>query len=217
LKVVEAKNYKNQKIKAVFFDLDGVLIDAKEWHHESLNIALSKYFCKIEDSERHIFEALPTLSKLKMLQSQGRIKPEWIDDIVNIKNEKTFSIAEKNIHPSSSILNVFSFLNSKQIKTAICSNSISRFIHLAAFKLKILDYVDLIVSNQHVFCPKPNPEMYIKACNWFSLQPEECFVVEDSPKGIQAATEAGCNILIVSESSDVCLDNLNIAIGGKID
>ena len=56
------------QIKAVIFDMDGVLIDAKEWHYEALNRALGNYgYCVSRSEHISIYDGLPTRSKLQLL------------------------------------------------------------------------------------------------------------------------------------------------------
>ena len=62
-------------IKAILFDMDGVLIEAKEWHYEALNRALSLFGCPISRYDHlQTFDGLPTLKKLELLSLDGNKK-----------------------------------------------------------------------------------------------------------------------------------------------
>ena len=65
-----------------------------------------------------------------------------------------------------------------------------------------------MISNENVKNPKPNPEMFIKAINHFSLLPEECLVIEDNENGFKAAKESGEHLMKVSNPNDVRLDKI---------
>ena len=69
-------------------------------------------------------------------------------------------------------------------------------------------YLDLTISNQDVSQGKPDPEMYVKAINHFSLEPEECLVVEDNEKGIRAAVGAKAHVLEVKDVTQTNIQNI---------
>ena len=70
-------------IKAILYDLDGVLVDATEWHYESLNDALKDVAGFIIKRDEHIstFNGIPTMKKLEILHDQGRLKKSLFDKI----------------------------------------------------------------------------------------------------------------------------------------
>ena len=77
-------------IKAVIFDMDGVLIDAKEWHYESLNSALSLFGYEISRHDHLVtYDGLPTKKKLEMLSLENGL-PTSLHAFVNqLKQQKT--------------------------------------------------------------------------------------------------------------------------------
>jgi dTDP-glucose pyrophosphorylase len=89
---------------------------------------------------------------------------------------------------------------------ACCSNSIRNTIRLALIKLDILDCFDLILSNEDVTKSKPHPEMYQKAAQHFGVAPQDCLVFEDSVVGKKAATDAGCVVIPITNSSDITIE-----------
>ena len=85
-------------IKAILYDLDGVLVDATEWHYESLNAALKEICGFVIKREEHIstFNGIPTMKKLEILNNQGRLDRKLFDKIWEKKQEKTFEVIEKS-------------------------------------------------------------------------------------------------------------------------
>ena len=71
-----------------------------------------------------------------------------------------------------------------------------------------LQYMDFVISNEDVSSPKPSPEGYNIAIEKLTLQPKECMIVEDAPKGIEAAKQTGANVYEVSGYNEVTLDNI---------
>ena len=76
-------------------------------------------------------------------------------------------------------------------------------------KLGIIEFIDLIISNEDVNNSKPHPEMYWNAMSSFKVLPEETLVIEDSPYGLLAAARAKTNILRVKNPNEVTLENIN--------
>ena len=88
------------KIKAVLFDMDGVLIDAKDWHYEALNEALSLFGLEISRYDHlHTFDGLPTKKKLEMLGEQSYL-PEKLHPFINqVKQQFTMEKIHAKCRP----------------------------------------------------------------------------------------------------------------------
>ena len=196
-------------IKAVLFDMDGVLIDAKEWHYESLNRALELFGMPISRFE-HLttFDGLPTRKKLEML-SLDRDLPNQLHEFLNeMKQHFTMEIVHTRCKPKFIHEYTLSSLKSMGYKLAVCSNSVRASVETMMFKAELSKYLDLMVSNEDVTKGKPDPEMYIKAMKHFNLEPNECLIVEDNENGIKAAQASGGHLLAVRDVSETNLANI---------
>lgn len=193
------------KYKCVIFDLDGVLVDACDWHRIALNEAL-KQVCNYEiPLEEHlsIFNGIPTKKKLEILNNKKIILKEDNDLIENLKQEKTIDIINKHAFKRQEKIEILSFLKNSNILAACYTNSIRQTAELMLQKTGIKHMFDLIVTNQDVKKPKPDPEGYFYCFNYFHLNPEECIIIEDSPKGIAAAKASGAKVIEVKGVEDV--------------
>lgn len=198
-----------KKIKAILFDMDGVLIDAKDWHYEALNKALGLFGLPISRYD-HLtsFDGLPTKVKLKMV-SKRFFLPESLHSFINqLKQNYTVELIHERCHPLFHHEYALSKLHQEGYKIAVCSNSIRKTIELMMEKAALTPYLDLIVSNEDVVKAKPDPEMYQFAIKSFGLRPEECIVVEDNPNGIQAGKASGAFVMEVSTVYDVTYENI---------
>ena len=204
---------KNQEIKAVLFDMDGVLIDAKEWHYEALNKTLELFGHKIRRSDHlETFDGLPTRTKLRMLTKE-RDLPEELHDFINeIKQQYTLDYAWNLCKPQFHHELALSELKSAGLKIACCSNSVRSSMEMMLSKAALLPWIDLVVSNEDVDRPKPHPDMYTKAHKHFGLRADECLVVEDNQHGIEAAQAAGCHLMVVADVNEVTLENIQSRI-----
>lgn len=204
-------------VKAILFDMDGVLIDAKDWHYEALNKALGLFGIEISRYDHlHTFDGLPTKVKLKMLSEQYYL-PEQLHGFVNqMKQQYTAQMIHEKCHPMFHHEYALSKLHKEGYRIAVCSNSIRSSIELMMEKSMLIDYLDLIVSNEDVKKAKPDPEMYQTAISKFGFKPEECIVVEDNPNGIAAGKASGASVLEVVTVYDVNYENIKRLID-KVD
>ncbi|HEG4692269.1 TPA: HAD family phosphatase [Campylobacter jejuni] len=197
------------KIKAIIFDMDGVLIEAKDWHYEALNRALKLFGMEITRYE-HLttFDGLPTKDKLKML-SLDRGLPKSLHSFINeLKQQYTMEIVYSLCKPRFHHEYALSKLKFEGYKMAVCSNSIRNSIEVMMKKSALENYLDFYISNEDVKKGKPDPEMYIKAMERLKLNPKECMIVEDNENGIKAARASGANVMIVDEVSEVNYENI---------
>lgn len=196
-------------IKAIVFDMDGVLIDAKEWHYEALNRALALFGYAISRHE-HLtsYDGLPTRRKLEML-TVARGLPKALHEFINeMKQAYTMEIVHAQCKPTFIHERALSTLKAKGYRLAVASNSVRASVEVMMAKSHLAPYLDFMLSNEDVSKAKPHPEIYQRAIEQFGLAPSECLVVEDNENGIRAATEAGAHLLVVSDVSEVTLDNI---------
>lgn len=192
------------KIKAVVFDMDGVLIDAKEWHYDALNQALSMFGYQISRHDHETtFDGLPTARKLHML-SADRGLPVALHQFIN---EMKQAITLQTIHLKCAPMFIHEYalarLKDAGYKLAVASNSVKDTVTLMMEKSHLAPWLDLQLSNQDVVRAKPDPEMYLVAARQLGFQPAECLVIEDHPNGMAAARAAGSPLLMVQSVTDV--------------
>lgn len=203
----------NSKIKAVLFDMDGVLIEAKEWHYEALNRALDLFGMPISRFD-HLttFDGLPTRKKLEMLSLERGLPVQLHEFINEMKQQYTMELVHTQCKPVFAHEYALSNLKARGYRLAVCSNSVRNTVESMMQKSGLLTYLDYLVSNQDVVKGKPDPEMYLNAINYFELRPDECLIVEDNENGIKAARAAGSHLLVVKNTSDTNLENILAAI-----
>lgn len=201
------------KIRAILFDMDGVLIEAKDWHYEALNMALGLFGHQISRYDHiHTFDGLPTRDKLKLL-SEGAYLPEELHGFINqLKQQYTRQMIELKCKPLFQHEYALSKLKNEGYIIAVCSNSVRDSIINMMEKAALMDYLDLIMSNEDVEKGKPDPEIYVTAMQKLNLKPEECLILEDNQNGIKAAMASGGHLLRINEVTDVNYSNIRAAI-----
>lgn len=200
-------------IKAVIFDMDGVLIEAKNWHYEALNRALKLFGFEItHDDHVTTYDGLPTSRKLEMLSNEYDLPRELHPFIEEMKQAYTMEIIHTECKPRFIHEYALSKLKESGYKLALASNSIRKTVEMMMFYSCLDQYLEIALSNEDVKRAKPYPDIYLKAIDLLGLKAHECVIVEDNEKGIQAAIAAKAHVLKVKEVTDVTLQNIQLFI-----
>jgi HAD superfamily hydrolase (TIGR01509 family) len=194
-------------VKLIIFDLDGVLIEAKEIHFDALNQALGYEYQINWEEHLTTYDGLKTNQKLEMLSERKGLPKEYHKRIWDAKQNITLQKL-KELTPSNQLVYCMSELVEMGYKIAVCSNSIRKTVLTVLSKLGIMEYMDLVISNEDVKNSKPHPEMYWKAISTMGMLPDETLIVEDSPYGLLAAYRAKAHILRVKNPNEVNFENI---------
>jgi beta-phosphoglucomutase len=191
-------------VLAVLFDLDGVLVDACDWHYESLNIALAEAgFHPISRAEHlSTYNGLPTRVKLGMMGIQG----EEAASVERSKQNHTLEVISRMAAPMREKIELHLHLKSLGLKTACVTNSIRMTAEEMLRRTGQLELVDFVVANEDVARNKPHPDPYLHAMKIMGVPPEKCVCVEDSEKGEASARASGGMIWKVRGTEDVHID-----------
>jgi len=196
------------KIKLIIFDLDGVLVEAKNIHYDALNDALGKEYAISWNEHLSTYDGLKTNQKLDMLTERKGLPTSSHTDIW-IKKQKLTLEKLKQLEPSDVLIELMDSLVERGYKIAVCSNSIRKTVLTVLSKLGIMEFMDYIISNEDVENSKPHPEMYWNAISKMRCLPEETLIVEDSPYGLLAAARSKSHILRVKNTKQTNLKNIN--------
>ncbi len=191
-------------IKAVVFDMDGVLIEAKEWHYEALNKALRLFGYEINRYE-HLttFDGLPTRNKLEMLSSIRGLPADLHGFINYMKQSYTMEMVHVQCKPTFHHEYALAHLKKCGMKLAVASNSIRHTVEVMMERSNLARHLDVMLSNEDVKKAKPAPDIYLKAMELLGVKPEETMIVEDNENGIRAARESGASVMVVNDTEDV--------------
>ncbi|MBU3072040.1 beta-phosphoglucomutase [Clostridium estertheticum] len=216
-----------RNIKAIIFDLDGVLVATAKYHYlawkrlaKELNIEFS-----IEDNER--LKGVSRMNSLDIILDIGGLTLDN-DAKIKLAAKKNIWYVEyiSKLTPADILPGVIDFLESIKINgLKIALGSASRNSMLILKNLKLTDYFDAIIDGTKVSSTKPNPEVFLKGALALNTPPCQCIVFEDAQSGIDAAINAGMycigigskNILkkanlVLSGFSDMTFDKLELLI-----
>jgi beta-phosphoglucomutase len=193
-------------IKAVLFDLDGVLVDATEWHYEALNNALGLFGFSITRSDHFsAYNGLPTANKLKMMSERNNLPLGLHEVIKKMKQMYTDEKVALNCHPDHEKQIMLTHLKKKGFKLACCSNAQKYSVVNMLKRAQIDHFFDHIVGNDEGYKAKPDPEIYLETLKKMKIKPSETIIIEDAPHGIEAAKASGAKVFAVKGYQDVNL------------
>ena len=142
------------KIKLIIFDLDGVLVEAKNIHYEALNEALGDKYAISWNEHLSTYDGLKTTQKLDMLSEKKGLPIDIHSDIWENKQQLTLDKL-RALKPNVDLIQTMNLLVSEGYKIAVCSNSIRKTCLTVLSKLGIMEFMDLIISNEDLIIIYP--------------------------------------------------------------
>jgi beta-phosphoglucomutase family hydrolase len=181
-------------IKAVIFDMDGVLVESEHIHIEAEQQTLLKHGVRISADELHKYTGTTAEFMFTELIKNYRLKTTF-ERMFNEKEEILFKLLEKETRPTKGVIDLLKRLKRKGIKLAIASSSHRKLIDYVLRRLDIGRLFDFVVSAEDIAHSKPNPEIFLKSARGLKVESVECLVVEDAKLGIEAAKNAGMKVI----------------------
>jgi len=177
-------------IRAVIFDLDGVIVESEDAHIESERQTFQKYNVKISTEELHAYTG--TMAKVMFTELISKYNLNaTIGEINDQKEEILLKLLDQDAEPTKGVLNLIRELKRRGIRLAIGSSSTEKLVNYILNKLNITRMFDRVITAEDVQHSKPNPEIFLKAANQLGMNPSQCLVIEDSKLGVEAAKSGG--------------------------
>jgi HAD superfamily hydrolase (TIGR01509 family) len=193
-------------MRAVLFDLDGVLLDARAAHAEHFASAVREVAgVRLAPHEEAALDGRSTRAKLAALAAQGRLPHRSAalqDAVAARKQEKTREFL-RSVRPFPPHVALLAALKAAGLRVAVVSNAVAETVHAAVAALGVAPLLDAVLSNADAVRPKPAPDLYLAACARLGVPPASALVVEDSAVGRSSALAAGCPLLRVADPLDV--------------
>ena len=203
--------------KLVLFDLDGVIVDTKKIHYRALNDAIAQVDPKYIITEAEhvtLYDGLKTRTKLNMLSEEKGLPYTDHQQIYDEKQRLTIHNFSQ-IQTNERMREVFRTLREEGYMVGCCTNCIRRTALVALAKVGVIEYLDVIMTDDDVKSAKPHPEIYWKAMSMLGCLPEETLIIEDSPQGLLSATRSRADVVRVKNSLDVTLEKINTKLKTK--
>ena len=179
-------------VKAVLFDMDGVIIDSEPMHYRLSKLYYSELGLDITDEEYYTFVGLGDIEIFTRLIEKYGLKQD-LDELVNTYQQRYIdhlrSITDEK--PIRGVDVLIKELHQRGIHLALGSSATRGNIEAVLEYFKLRNYFEVVVSGSEMERSKPFPDIYIKAAKELAVDPSECIVIEDSANGVKAAKAAG--------------------------
>ena len=177
-------------IKAIIFDLDGVIVESEKAHIEAEQQAFLEHGVQISAEGLHKYTGTTAKMMFTELIKKHKLNTTF-EEIFSQKEEILFKLLEQEAEPTRGVIELLEKLKKRNVKLAIGSSSNKKLIEYVLRKLSITHLFDCVVSAENIVHSKPNPEIFLKAAAELGVSPVECAVIEDAKLGVEAAKRAG--------------------------
>jgi beta-phosphoglucomutase len=178
--------------KAFIFDLDGVIVDTARYHYLAWQKLAQELGIEFTPEHNEELKGVSRVRSLELILNLGNIqasqeeKDKWLFEKNELYLSYLVDMDQRELLPG--ILEVLKFL--KESKQYIALGSASKNARPILEKTDIIQYFDAIVDGNDVTNAKPDPEVFLRACQLVFVAPKDSIVFEDSVAGIQAANSA---------------------------
>lgn len=189
-------------INAVVFDMDGVIFDSEKLVVECWEETADKYgIIGVAETCKECLGLNRLAAKEKFLERYGQDFPydTYKQEMSDLYHERA---REGALCMKPGVVELLRFLKDNDIKIALASSTREAVVKWELTDAGIIDYFDVIVCGDMVRCSKPNPEIFLKACELLQVEPEAAFGIEDSYNGIRAAHAGGLRPIMVPDMAE---------------
>ncbi|MGI8587142.1 MAG: HAD family hydrolase [Chloroflexia bacterium] len=176
-------------IRAVIFDMDGVLLDSEPLHHAAMNAVLASYGYSVEDAEFSDYIGDSSENAWRAVISRRALPGDLADWVARYGDAVCAVISECGA-PMPGLQALLEDLRQDGIPMAVASSSPMRWVETSLDRIGVRSYFRALVGGEMLLRPKPAPEVFLRAALMLGVQPSGCLVIEDSPRGLEAAREA---------------------------
>ncbi|MEZ4599912.1 MAG: HAD family phosphatase [Syntrophotaleaceae bacterium] len=182
-------------LKAIFWDNDGILVDTEHLYYQASREALEQVGIPLSLDDFAHLTLDQGLSPLMLAERNGHPR-EKIEELRLLKNRRYSELLQNGAEPIAGVTETLASLHGR-VSMGIVTSSRKDHFDLIHQNNGLLSYFDFILTREDYVCSKPSPEPYLKALALSGLLPEECLVIEDTRRGLQAALEAGLRCIVI--------------------
>jgi HAD superfamily hydrolase (TIGR01509 family) len=185
-------------VKAVIFDMDGLMVDTEPIQSESFELVLKEHGVEPRRNKFGVVQTIgvTALDNWKILRLQYGLLNVDLDELVARKRQIYSELLAGRIAPMPGLLDLIATLDQQRVKKAVASSSSLHHIGMVVESLGIESF-DVLASGEHVERGKPHPDIFLRAAELLDVQPQECVVLEDAESGVNGGKAAGMKVIAV--------------------
>lgn len=186
-------------MKAVIFDMDGLMIDTERLCVEAYDHAGDK--AGIGKAGYMVYKTLGmNITATKQVYKQEFGSENIFMQLEPIAKQYFYDYYDKyGIPVKTGLINILECVKSKGYKMAVASSSSELVVRKNLTMAGVIEYFDKIVAGDMIHRSKPEPDIYLKACEVLGEAPSDCYAFEDSRNGLWSAYKAGCKTVMIPD------------------
>lgn len=201
-------------IKALIFDLDGVIVDTAIYHYKAWKRLANHLGFDFTEEENEKLKGVSRVRSLELILEWGGVSKSAEEQIAlaDLKNSWYVEMIQE-MQPDEILPGAKEFLEAARaagLKTAL--GSASKNSETILEKVGLTHLFDAIIDGNKVTASKPNPEVFLKGAEALGIAPENCLVFEDALAGVQAALAGGMHVIGIGTAQN--LPGANIVVAG---
>lgn len=177
-------------MKAVIFDMDGVIIDSEPLHFESDRRTLEEFGVDLHFEDTKAYIGVPNRETYLYFKKKFNISTPLDELLKKQAIHKMRVFEEELLKPMDGLLSLLSFLDKRSMKIGLASSSQRVFVQTVLRRLRLERRFTVVLSGEDVQSGKPEPDIFLKAAALLKCDPAECTVIEDSANGVKAGRAA---------------------------
>lgn len=187
-------------VKAVVFDMDGVMYDTERLSHKSWLEVCREMGCTIKEEDLLSFRGRPReMNEQQYAHFEGTngVSYKVLRKGRDRRMQQYFALHGIPVKPG--LYELMDFLKKNGIRTGVATGTARDIAEEYWKKTDVRQYLDFTICGQEAGRGKPEPDVYLRAASMAGVKPEECMIIEDSPNGIRAGFAAGCITVMVPD------------------
>jgi beta-phosphoglucomutase len=188
-------------LRAVIWDLDGVIIDSAEEHRQAWQRLAREEGIQFSDAD--FWATFGKRNDDIIAVIWGPQAPERVQALANRKEAYFRELIRKTAAPLPGSIELLQGLHEAGFLQALASSAPIENIQLISEVLGLRQYFTALVSGETVAHGKPAPDIFLKAAKELGIDPGQCLVIEDAVAGVQAAHAAGMRCIAVAGNRDL--------------
>ena len=176
-------------LKAVIFDMDGVLVDSEPLHAQAERETFAPFGIDVSDEELQRY--IGRTSRFLIRDFIDRYRLDVREEDLYRRHRTNLRTLYERVAPIPGALELLREIGASDVKIGLASSTDLDLIRIAVERLAVASFFHALVSGQEVERPKPDPDIFLETARRMGCDPSECVVIEDSRAGVEGAKRAG--------------------------